>query len=138
MKSTFITKAYYDAEFGGTDIPDTEFNRLAEAASEIMRATSNQKIRNEDYENPNLKRATAYQVEYLYEHGGLDAIVGYATDGASSEMLGDYQITTSADTRLKTPTMNGLPVSPMAIIALRKGGFMCRCVYARRHDHYDR
>lgn len=134
----FITKEYYDSVFDGVDIPDTEFNKIAEAASEIVRATANQEIMGRDHENPHLKRATAYQVEYLYEHGGLDAIVGFATDGASSEMLGDYQINTSEDTRVKTPTMNGIPVSPLAIMALREGGFMRRCVYARRHGHHGR
>lgn len=134
----FITKEYYDTDFNGTDIPDTEWNRLAETASEILRGVATQEIHGFDRENPHLKRATAYQVEYLYEHGGIDAIFGFATDGASSEMLGDYQISTSEDTRLKTPTMNGLPVSPLAIMALREGGFMRRCVYARRRCHYGR
>ena len=136
--NAFITKEYYESHFNGTDIPDTEWNRLAETASEILRSVATQEIHDFDRGNPHLKRATAYQVEYLYEHGGLDAIVGFATDNVSSEMLGDYHVSTNDAAYVKTPTMDGLPVSPLAIMALREGGFMRRCVYARRHGHHGR
>lgn len=80
----------------------------------------------------NVKKATAYQLEFMFEHGGVDAILGYSGVDVTSESLGDYSVSTGTASVPKT--RDGIPVSPLALQYLRKDGLMCRWLYVNRRS----
>lgn len=130
----YITKEYYDDTFHGTEIPVTEFGRIADVASDIVFDTCNVKPNDDDVEDPTFKKAVAYETEFLYEQGGLDAVLGFSDAALASagERLGDYSASGNNAARRGVKFVNGVPVSPMAIMLLRRLGLMCRWAYAER------
>ena len=132
----YITKEYYDGTFHGIDIPESEFGRLADIASDVTYDTCNLKPNDDDLVDDTFKRAVAYEVEFLYEQGGLDAIHGFseAATASAGERLGDYSASGNNAARRGVKFINGIPVSPMAIMLLRRMGLMCRWAYAERGD----
>lgn len=133
----YITAEYYQNNFHGVEIADSELARLIQAASDAIDLAAVLPIKKI---TENVMRATAYQVECLYQHGGVDAIHGFSSVGAGgSERLGDYSVSNgsaaSAGSASAFTVINGIPISPFAINLLRKDGLMRRWLYQGRYDH---
>jgi len=129
----FIDAAYYANEFKGNAIPDSKFDRLAELASDVIDGLITVEMTDEEKQaSVNVKKATAYQLEFMYEHGGIDTILGYSDVNITSESLGDYSVSTGGTSASIAKTKDGIPVSPLALQYLRKDGLMCRWMYANR------
>ena len=130
----FIDAAYYENEFKGNNVPSNKFERLAELASDVIDGLITVEMTYEEKQaSANVKKATAYQLEYMYEHGGVDVVLGYSDLDIASESLGDYSFSTkSGSTEFTTRTSDGIPVSSLALMYLRKDGLMCRWMYANR------
>lgn len=128
----YIDKEYYK-QFGGSNIPDN-FERIAEIASDIIDTISVRPIDSNNTEQYALvQKATAYQVEMLNEQGGIDSIVGFASStSVSSESLGTYSVTNNSNTQTSIKTINGIPVSTMALSLLKKAGLMSRWAYIEK------
>lgn len=135
----YITAEYYRNTFHGVEIADSELARLIQAASDAIDLAAVLPIQEV---TENVMRATAYQVECIYQHGGVDAIYGFSSIGAGaggSESLGDYSVsngsTASAGGASAFTVINGIPISPFSINLLRKDGLMRRLLYQGRYDH---
>lgn len=129
-----IDKTYY-ANFGGEAIPDPDFERLVDIASDIIYDACRVKPSDTDLGNDRYKKAVAYQVEYLQEQGGVEAIVGRSelSMAGASESLGDYSVSYgSGSSGCNTATLQGIPVSPLALAQLRRMGLMSRWAFAGR------
>jgi hypothetical protein len=127
----YIDQEYYTNTFGGIAIPATDFPALARTASDIIDAAAMRPI--VDATDENVKKATAYQTEYLFQQGGTDAYTGFAAAAnVENEKLGDYSITAQQTQAAQEAgsSIGGIPVSPLAIATLRKGGYMNRWAYA--------
>lgn len=134
----YITAEYYRNTFQGVEIADSELARLIQAASDAIDLAAVLPIKEV---TENVMRATAYQVECLYQHGGVDAIHGFSSVGAGvggSESLGDYSVSNgsaaSAGSAGAFTVVNGIPISPFAINLLRKDGLMRRWLYQGKCD----
>lgn len=128
----FIDAAYYKDEFKGNAIPESKFDRLAELASDVIDGLITVDMTDEEKKaSVNVKKATAYQLEFLYEHGGVNAVLGYSDVDVQSESLGDYSVSTGGSASI-AKTSDGIPVSPLALQFLRKDGLMCRWMYVNR------
>lgn len=134
----FIDAAYYKDEFKGNAIPESKFDRLAELASDVIDGLITVDMTEEEKKaSVNVKKATAYQLEFMFEHGGIDTILGYSDMDITSESLGDYSVSTGGSGTAKVPkTSDGIPVSPLALQYLRKDGLMCRWMFANRKLPY--
>ena len=130
----FIDAAYYKDEFKGNAIPESKFDRLAELASDVIDGLITVDMTDEEKKaSVNVKKATAYQLEFMNEHGGIDTILGYSDVDVTSESLGDYSVSTGSGSGSSiVKTSDGIPVSPLALMYLRKDGLMCRWMYANR------
>lgn len=130
----YIDKAFYDDTFHGTEIPTSEFDRLAEIASDVVYDVCILKPDAEDLIDAAFKKAVAYQVELLYLQGGVDAIVGLSEAALTggSESLGDYSTSSGTTHQAAVLTCNGIPVSSVTLMLLRRLGLMARWAYARR------
>jgi len=106
----YIDKTYYDDTFHGTEIPETEFTRLADIASDVVYDVCILKPKAEDLTDASFKKAVAYQVELLYQQGGIDAIVGFseASQIGGSESLGDYSVSAGQTNHEAVKTCNGM------------------------------
>ena len=132
----YIDKAFYDHVFYNdmqqiTEIPVVEFFRLADIASEMIYDICVIKPNEDDEANDTFKKAVAYQVEMLHKQGGIDAIVGFseAAQAGGSESLGDYSISTGS-AHEAVITRNGIPISTMSLMLLKRLGLMSRWAYA--------
>lgn len=131
----FIDPDFYASEFKGTPIPESRFDRLAEIASDTIDGLITVSMTDDEKKaSMAVKKATAYQLEFLSEHGGVDAILGFSDIGVTSESLGDYSVSSGSKTKI-AHTTDGIPVSPMALSLLRKEGLMCRWMYADKYKH---
>lgn len=130
----YIDKTFYESSFHGITIPMEEFDRLADIASDVVYGICIIKPEDEDLIDETFKKAVAYQVELLYRQGGVDAVVGFseASYSGGSESLGDYSISGGNARQEAVKTYNGIPVSSMTLMLLRKLGLMARWAYARR------
>lgn len=128
----YIDKAFYDESFGGKEIPSAEFNRLADIASDIVFDACRKKPDDRMIVYAPFKKAVCYQTELLYEQGGVDAILGFseAAQRGNSESLGDYSVSAVTTSQEAVMIVNGIPVSPLALMLLRSLGLMTKCVYA--------
>lgn len=133
----YIDCEYYTTQFCGTPIDEIEFNRLAVIASDLIDSTVHSPFTIDslgEEEAECVRKATAYQVETLFLHGGVDAAVGMGALAAQSESLGDYSITNrsglATNSHTSIPTHNGIPVSPFVDGLLRRAGLMTRWAYA--------
>lgn len=129
-----IDLTYYNETFHGVPIPASEFDRLADIASDVIYEVCIVKPEAADLENDLYKKAVAYQVELLYKQGGIDAAVGFAESSytGGSEHLGDYSISKGNARQDAVRTFNGIPVSALAIALLKRLGLMTRWAYAWR------
>lgn len=127
----YIDCVFYK-EFGGKPIPAADFTRIAEIASDVIYGICRIKPDSEIEASPQFRQAVAYEVEMLYEQGGIDAIIGMSESSMSggSESLGDYSISGGGAAQSALPTYNGIPVSSLALCKLRELGLMSRWAYA--------
>ena len=132
----YITKTYYDSEFHGRSIPANEFDRLADIASEVIYGVCRVKPDDDDVLDATFKKAVAYEVEFLQEQGGIDAILGFSDVqlSAGGEHLGDYSVSAGGNSAgssgYSVIVVDGIPVSSMSIMLLRRMGLMSRWAYA--------
>lgn len=129
--SAYIDLEYY-SRFSGSNIARSEFSRLADIASDVIYGICRVKPSEYNVVSDEFKKAVAYEVELLYEQGGVDAILGMseaALEG-SSESLGDYSITSANGAQRVITTPEGIPISPMSIMLLRRMGLMSKWAYA--------
>ncbi len=127
----YIDQTYYTETFGGIAIPASDFPALARTASDIIDAVAMRPI--VDATDENVMKATAYQTEYLFQQGGADAYTGFAAAATvENEKLGDYSINAQQTQAAQEAgySVGGVPVSPLAVAMLRKGGYMNRWAYA--------
>ena len=127
---SYINYEYYVSGFGGSLIPESEFDALASAATDIIDILVSQPI---SAVTDSIRRAAAYEAETLFSQGGSDALSGLAavTSGID-EKLGDYSIGTPyVSNEKRCYSIGGIPVSGMTLAILRKCGYMSRCVYRR-------
>lgn len=131
----YIDKLYYDDTFHGKQIPDGEFDRIADAASEVVYDLCFVKPTDDDITKDDFKKAVAYQTEMISEQGGLDALLGFSETAqrASGEHLGDYSVNSGGALQETVFACNGIPVSGMTLMLLKRLGFMTRWAYAGRH-----
>lgn len=137
----YIDREYYIKTFKGKDIPDNEFERLADIASDVINSICTIEIDEETAVSDEVKKATAYETELLFLQGGIDTIVGKAeSTSISSESLGDYSVSynTGNETQPLIKTKDGIPVSSLSTSLLKSKGLMCRWAYAKfakkRHE----
>lgn len=124
----YICYDYYVSHFGGSAIPEAEFDYLASAASTVIDILVTSPIR--EITN-NVRLAAIYEAETLFAQGGVDAIGGLAaiTSGID-ERIGDYSIGTPyVSNEKRCYSVGGVPVSGLTLALLKKEGLMSRCVY---------
>ena len=124
----YICYEYYISRFGGSVVPENEFDYLSEAASAIIDVLVTNPISNV---TDRIRLAAAYEVEALFAQGGVDALGGLAaiTSGID-EKLGDYSIGTPyVSNEKRCYSIGGVPVSGLTLAILKKEGLMTRCVY---------
>ena len=132
----YITKTYYDNEFHGKTIPENDFAKLEDIASDVIYEVCRVKPDEDDVLDAAFKKAVAYEVEFLQEQGGVDAILGFSDVqlGAGSEHLGDYSVSSggssSGSSGSSIIVVDGIPVSSMSIMLLRRMGLMSRWAFA--------
>ena len=132
----YLTMEYYTDTFKGNVLPvddAEEFERIVRMASDVIDAAVMIPIDLEKVDADQVAKACAYEAEYLYSEGGVDAIMGKAASQmAVTEKLDDYSIsegqTDTAQAQLKS--IDGIPFSGLALAILRSLGLMARWVYA--------
>lgn len=129
---TFIDETFYKESYEGREIPASDFKRIAEAASEAIFAVCRVKPDADTAETEDFKKAVCYQTELLYEQGGIDLITGVsaASSAVDSETLGDYSVSSGSSQKGVATVEGGIPVSPMALVILRRLGLMSRWAYS--------
>ena len=123
----YLNYETYVSGFGGSAVPEEEFDYLASAASAIVDLLVSRPL---TAITDRIRLAVAYEVEVLYAQGGIDALGGIATvTSGIDEKLGDYSIGTPyvANER-RCYSIGGIPVSGMTVAILRREGLMSRCV----------
>lgn len=132
----YIDAAYYTDTFKGTAISESEFDRLADIASDLVYAICAVKPSEEVQTLSDFKKAVAYEVEFLYEQGGLEAIYGRsdASQSGGSESLADYSVSGGNSTQDAVKTYDGIPCSSMMLMLLEKLGLLTAWVYAYRYE----
>ena len=124
----YINYNYYISGFGGSLVPESDFEYLSSAATTIIDLLVSTPITEV---NDDIRRAAAYQVEILFSQGGSDALSALAsvTSGVD-EKLGDYSIGTPyVSNEKRCYSIGGIPVSGLTVFILKKLGLMSRCVY---------
>lgn len=136
----YIDKTYYHENFGNSIIDDNEFLRLADISSEVIYEICLCKPTEAHLVSNDFKKAVAYQVEMLHAQGGVDAILGFSesSNTISSESLGDYSYSVNSSNSQSIRTVNGIPVSSMSIMLLRKLGLMSRWAYAEYYSEMEK
>lgn len=128
----FVDHEFYADAFNGAEIPQDEFDRLADDASEIIKSIVQREISAEDAVSEDIKRAACYQIEYMFEAGGSLEIENAMLDGAiSSEKLGDFSETRTRENLTHSHSVGGFPASSMTVNILRRMGYMSRWAYSR-------
>ena len=131
----YIDNTFYATEFKGVSIPDKEFLRLADIASDLIDSICTLEIDSKSAPTE-VKKAVAYEVEMLYLQGGVDAIAGMA-DGLTtgSESLGSYSVSRNTGGTAQTimRSKDGIPISSLTISILRKAGYIQRWVPAWKY-----
>lgn len=133
---SYITRDYYYNTFGGTKIPESEFERLADIAYDVIYEACIIKPSDKELADVTFQKAVCYQVEMLHLQGGVDAIVGFSesSQASGSESLGDYSVGGAGNgSGANFGSIGGIPVSSLAISQLRKLGLMQRWAYAEMH-----
>ena len=122
---SYISYDWYTDDFGGTEIPQSEFDVLARAASDLMDCLVTKEI---SEVNESIRKACAYEAETLFAQGGLDALSGMATvTSGIDERLGDYMIGTPyVSNEKRCYSIGGIPVCGLTLALLAREGLMVR------------
>lgn len=129
----YIDRTYYEDTFKGNTIPESEFDRIADIASETVYAICYVKPKGNTLLKNQFKNAVCYETELIYEQGGVDAILGMsdASQAGGSESLANYSTSgASAQQGSSLKMYGGIPISPMSEMLLRNLGLMSRWAYA--------
>lgn len=132
----YITRDYYQNTFKGTPIPEQQFDRLADIASDLIDAIIARPIP-DTVDLDKLARATAYQLELIHSQGGVDLVTGNGScQHVTTEKLDEYSITQqlSETAAQNQQTIGGILVSTITLRLLRSMGLMSRWLYAGRGD----
>lgn len=121
----YIDKKYYDDEFNGESVEDvTEFDRLAKRASEVVDQLTMYKVAMNgleslnDFQQEQVKKATAAQVEFYSQMGGSAEVD--AGDDYSNFVIGSFQYSKGGASKNKQADR----VSPAAISHLKQTGLL--------------
>lgn len=125
---SYVTYDYYVTAFGGTLIPEEEFDYLADAASTVVDLLVTVPIVSV---TETVRRAVLYETEVLFAQGGTDAIGGLASvTSGIDERIGNYSIGTPyVSNQKRCYSIGGVPVSGLTLMLLKKEGLMTRCIY---------
>lgn len=123
---------FYNDVFCGTEIPYAEFSRIEAIARDVIYDVCNKKPTDEQMQTAEYQKAICYEMEMLYQQGGIDAIVGFAEglNGITSESLGGYSVSGGANGKEAMLAKGGIPASSLAIAQLRRLGLMSRWLYS--------
>ena len=133
---SYIDYTWYTETFCGTAIPEDDFTRLADIASDVVLDLCYVTPTAEIIESEDFKKATAYEVELLNDQGGLDAILGRseAAGAALSESLGDYSISAKSGSERSVGLLNGIPISSMTILLLKRLDLRARWAFREWYE----
>lgn len=131
----YIDQHYYKCEFNGAAIPQEDFTRLVDIASDVIDSIVTTPIVLEDLSEDTrklLSKATAYEAELLYQQGGIDSITGFSAENIGSESLGSYSVSngSSGSGRQGMVSSGGIPISTMTFALLKRAGLYSRWAYA--------
>lgn len=136
----YVTKEFYNDTFHGTPVPDDDFPRLAETASDVIDSLVYRPITDQT-DKTALAKATAYEIEYIWKQGGIEAVTGNAESSkVLSESLDDYSVNESKTSSAQQAevSLGNIPVSPLTLSILRTLGLMCRWAYAETAERRRR
>jgi hypothetical protein len=124
----YLSYETYVSGFGGSIVPEEEFDALSRAASAVIDLLVTDPIVSV---TDTVRLAAAYEIETLFAQGGTDALAGLATvTSGITEKLGDYSISTPyVANEKRCYSIGGIPVSGITLFLLKKAGLMTRCVY---------
>lgn len=131
----YIDWVYYKTVFEGTLVPSDTFPTMARLASDVVDMIAMLPITQNMLPGADraalIQKATAYEVDYLYEQGGESAANGAADAFMGSESLGEYRYAGSAQSGDDSAValVEGIPVSPITKRLLYRAGVMSRWVY---------
>ncbi len=131
----YIDYTYYTETFKGAAMSEDDFVRLSDITGDLIYAICTFKPEGAILTNEIFLKANGYQVEFLYEQGGTEAIMGRsdASQSGGSEHLGNYSVSAGNGKKSEIKTYNGIPISSMAIMLLSELGLLSRWVYANRY-----
>lgn len=131
----YITRSFYDEIFGTSDLPESDFSVLADVSSDLIAGLCCPAPRGCTLLKTQFKKAVAYQVRFLYEQGGVSAVLGQSDAALSggSESLGDYSVSAGSESSgSQTAMLNGIPVCGYTLFLLEQLGLMTRLVRRAR------
>ena len=118
----YIVKSDFTAYSPGTTIADSEFNELAERASDVIDIITFNRIilagglsTYDAATQAYVKKAVCAQVQYMYANGGIDAVLGMSGADVQSAGIGKFSYTR----RQSGEVVGGIPVSPLVRSYLR-------------------
>jgi hypothetical protein len=127
----YITLDYYTNTFHGHPISADAFPRLADDAGMMIDSIVQRPVGDADKAGDLFKRAVCYQTEVLALAGGVPALAEGEANGRLLSVSNDGY--SEHRERIKEAhTLNGLPVSSMAMATLQQMGYLKRWVYAGR------
>lgn len=123
----YISAKYYMNEFMGTPADDMELAALIIRASDIIDIITQYRIQNFDSLPARVqslvKKATAYQVEYLAQNGGLATANSGQGVAADNVTIGRFSM---AQSRTEKQRQTDTRICPMAISCLSSTGLLYR------------
>ncbi len=127
----YITYDYYTNTFRGHPISADAFPRLADDAGLMIDKIVQRPVSDADKTGDLFKRVVCYQTEVLALAGGVPALAEGEANGRLLSVSNDGY-SESRERIKETHTLNGLPVSSMAMATLQQMGYLKRWVYAGR------
>ncbi|NLI20773.1 MAG: hypothetical protein GX418_04415 [Clostridiales bacterium] len=127
----YITHEYYAGTFYGEPIAAEAFARLATDAGRMLDSIVQRPVSDEDKAGEPFKLAVCYQTEVLALAGGVPALAEGEANGRLLSVSNDGY-SESRERIKEAHTLNGLPVSSMAMATLQQMGYLKRWVYAGR------
>jgi len=135
--SSYIDYTWYTDTFCGTAISEGDFKRLADIAADLVIDLCHPAPSAEITSGEDFKKAIAYEIELLNDQGGVDVVLGRseATEAAFGESLGNYSISAKSGAEGSLALHNGIPISPMVLLLLKRLGLRTRWAFA---EYYER
>ena len=124
----YIDYEFYTGTFGGSDVPQEDFTRLAQMASDIVDAIVYRPI---SEVTERVKRAVCYEMDMLFAQGGADAANGQSSGEISYEMLGDFDPYSIRDLQKLHGVMTYLTVQESGVFRTHNEGVFNgdRCIF---------